>query len=99
MNYLTPDSPLPSNTWENAENTSPGDCSSSSEAEPQSDTPLASKDDEDKLVISDDEAPVNLDPDGLDVHDDDEDALDDDEDVPGDDDDRDDYLNELDDED
>lgn len=55
---------------------------------------------EDKLVVPDEEVPIDPDPDGLDVRDDDEDDdLDDDEDVTGDDDDRDDFLSALDDED
>jgi hypothetical protein len=55
---------------------------------------------EDKLVITDDDTPVNLDPDGLDLPDDDGDGnLDDDEDVPNDDTDRDEFYNELADED
>ncbi len=102
MNNLTPDTNSPCNTWENTESEPVGDSSSrDSEAESASDTqaPPATNDGEDKLVIPDDEAPIDPDPDRLDVHDDDEDNLDDDEDVPGDDDDRDDALNNFDDED
>lgn len=66
--------------------------------EPDKDSARDSEEEE-RVAISEDEPSLNDDPDGLDEHDeDDEDDLDDDEDVPWDDD-RDDYPNELDDDD
>jgi len=94
MDNLIPEPDPPPTAWQEPEEAqvedTPADGGDTHEAAPANDG-------EDKPVIPDDEGPLDPDPDGLDVPD--EDDLDDDEDVPGDDDDRDDYLNELDDED